>query len=66
MSTLDPAYDPTAIINDATDVINEVNASEEGMIPRLQYAHVQAQSQLMLVMATELHAIRLLLEKQAD
>jgi hypothetical protein len=66
MSTLDPAYDPTAIINDATDVINEVNASEEGMIPRLQYAHVRAQSQLMLVMATELHAIRLLLEKQAD
>lgn len=61
--SLSADYDPEDIINNASDIINDVNADDESFIPPMQYVHVQAQSQLLLVVATELLAIRKLLSK---
>ncbi|WP_291053699.1 hypothetical protein [Herbiconiux sp.] len=63
MSDLNAEYDPTEMINDAVDQINAANADTTTPIPGSQYQHVQAQSALLAVLATEIHAIRLLLEK---
>lgn len=57
-------FDPKAMVNNATDLINDANTDDGSFIPQLQYQHVQAQSQLLLVAAVELTRIRELLEQQ--